>query len=640
MITLQSSGLCKSLAGKTILENINMTLQEGEKVGLVGANGSGKTTLLKCLAGILEVEQGSVAIGKHQRLGFMEQLPLRNPEETVWDAMMSSFDDLLELRQRLAEFEFAISSGSGDVDVLLKQYSVLQDEYHDRNGYACETMARRILAGLGIDPCQYNLTLKVLSGGQKTRLDLARLLAGQPDLLLLDEPTNHLDIDAVEWLEGYLEDYGGTVLVVSHDRRFLDRVVNRILELRGHKLRSFQGNYSAYLVKAEAQDQAQAKAFAKQQEQIQATEAYIERYRSGIKARQARGRQAQLNRLQRIDKPARKAGQAEWRLLGQQSSGETVIELQGLGKGYNGEGLFMELDLLIRRGERVALLGPNGCGKTTLLKIITGELTPDQGTVRLGSRVKPGYFSQGYENLDEERTLLDEMVYGCNLNLQQGRDMLALMRFTGDTVHQRVGELSGGEKGRLAVLKLISGGANLLLLDEPTNHLDIASRQAMEEMLAGYDGTILLVSHDRYFIDAIAERILVFEGRRLKSYAGNYSYYREKVLASGGKPDSVQTATASSQQQFRMQQKEQQRRKRRLERQLLELEQFIEELEQQRSELADILADPATYQDQAVVTQYIKELEEIEKRILASYQDWAISQETWEELNDNGGEEE
>lgn len=638
MIVLQAAGLGKILAGRPILDNINMILEAGDKAGLVGANGSGKTTLLKCLSGQLEPEQGHVMLGRHQQLGYLEQLPPRDAGETVWNVVMESFSDLLDIRQRLSELEQAISSGSGDVDVLLKQYSQLQDEYHDRNGYACETMARRILAGLGIDPSQYDLRLGMLSGGQKTRLDLARLLALSPSILLLDEPTNHLDIDAVEWLEDYLNDYSGTVLVVSHDRRFLDRVVNRIFELRDRRLRSFAGNYSAYTVKAKAQDQAQLKAYEKQQEQIRQTEAYIERYRSGIKARQARGRQSQLNRLQRVEKPVQEMRPHKWKMHSRQASSEMVVELQQVSKDYDGKDLFSGVDLLIRRGERVALFGPNGCGKTTLLKLISADVTPDQGTVRLGSGVEPGYFAQGYENLAEQRTLLEEMVYSCDLNLQEARDKLALMHFRGETVNQRVGDLSGGEKGRLAILKLICSEANLLLLDEPTNHLDISGREALEEMLEGYEGTIILVSHDRYFIDRIAERTLVFANGSLIDYPGNYSYYREKLFQQGGTTQQCQPATASSQQQFRMQQKELQRNRRRLERRLVELEEAIEGLEQRQSELAEILADPEIYQDQGQTALYIKELEETQKTLLSYYQEWTTAQESWEELADMGGD--
>lgn len=638
MIVLQAAGISKSLGGRLILDNINMILQEGDKAGLVGVNGSGKTTLLKCLSGQLEAERGSVTLGKHQRLGLLEQLPQRDPEETLWEAMMGSFSDLLDIRQRLAQLEQALSSGSGEVDLLLKKYSLLQDEYHDRNGYACETMARRILAGLGIDPCQYELSLGSLSGGQKTRLDMARLLAGRPSILLLDEPTNHLDMKAVEWLEDYLEEYSGTVLVVSHDRRFLDRVVKRIYELRQHQLRSFDGNYSDYVIKSETQDQAQLKAFEKQQEHIRQTEAYIERYRSGIKARQARGRQSQLSRLERVAKPGQEPGPRGWTLKTSHNSGEIVIELHEVSKSYDDRALFSGLNLLIRRGERVALLGPNGCGKTTLLKIITSQVPADAGTVKLGSGVKAGYFSQGQEDLNPEHTLLEEMIYECRLNVQQSRNMLAMMHFYGDTVDQKVGKLSGGEKSRLAILKLICSGANLLLLDEPTNHLDISGREALEEMLAAYEGTIVVVSHDRYFIDQVACRTLVFDTATLVDYPGNYSYYREKILAPGPKTDLGVAADVSSQQQFRIQQKEYERDKRRLERRLQSLEEAIENLEQRQQELSAILADPEIYQNQAEAARYIDELEITQSELLASYQDWTDAQETLEELYNIGGE--
>lgn len=638
MIVLQAAGVSKSLAGRLILDNINMTLQEGDKAGLVGINGSGKTTLLKCLTGHLEPDRGSVTVSRYQTIGLLEQLPQRRPEDTVWEAMMASFSDLLDIRRRLTLLEHALSSGQSDVELLLKQYSLLQDEYHERNGYASETMARRILAGLGINPCQYELRLRSLSGGQKTRLDLARLLAGRPSILLLDEPTNHLDINAVEWLEDYLEDYSGTVLVVSHDRRFLDRMVKRVFELREHKLRSFEGNYSAFVAKAQAEDQARLKAFEKQQEQIRHTQAYIERYRSGIKAKQARGRQSQLDRMERVERPAEEIRRQDWRLRARQSSGEIVVDLHEVGKSYADKTLFTGLNLLIRRGERVALLGPNGCGKTTLLKLISLQVTPDAGAIKLGSGVKVGYFSQGCEDLSPQRTLLDEMIYGCGLNVQQARDKLSMMHFCAATVERKVSELSGGEKGRLAILKLLCSGANLLLLDEPTNHLDIFAREALEKMLQGYDGTILAVSHDRYFIDQVACRTLAFQEGILVDYPGNYSYYREKIFAPVVKTNPCVAADASSQQQFRMQQKEQERDKRRLERRLQELEEAIKSLESLEQELSEILSNPKIYQDQAEAATYVKQLENTQNQLLTSYQEWNEALEYWKMHYNNGGD--
>lgn len=626
MIVIQAHDLSISFADKDILKNVNLAIKEKEKVGLVGVNGSGKTTLLKCLRGELLPDRGEVSRSKLVSVAYMEQLSQEEAGSTAWDAIMDAFSGLLEERKSLFEMEREMSrSGSEPDRRLMERYAGLREEYERANGDACENIARRILVGLGFSEKQFLQPLETFSGGQKTRLKLGKLLALSPDLLLLDEPTNHLDMDATEWLEEFLKDYKGTVLLVSHDRMFLDRFASRILELKIAGIKSYPGNYSNYLrVKAGA-ELAEERAYEKQAEHIKDMEDYIRKYKAGIKSKQARGRQSQLNRLERLDRPVREDKIGGLSIHMKYRSGQDVLRITGLAKSFGSLELFRELSLSVNKGDKIALLGPNGCGKSTLLKIITGLEKADEGEVLLGKRVKTGYFSQEYEELDYSNNLLEEIIFNYDLDIGEARNYLGRILFRGDDVFKLVADLSGGEKGRLCILKLILSGANFLILDEPSNHLDIESRQAVEEMLREYPGTILFVSHDRYFIDQIAERIAVIENKSLKYFWGNYSHCRDKIKSYGSFLDEnsrKDKREAGQQEQFRYIQKEKERVERRLKRQLEAKEAYIDELEKRKKELELLLSDTSLFNDTDRARELALDYDEVQKKLLSAYDNW------------------
>jgi len=602
MIAFQVQRLSKSFGDKEILKEISLAVQENDRVGLVGANGAGKSTLLRCLTGELVADGGEVLRSSSMSIGCLAQMPDDEPGITAWDAVMDSFSYLIEKRHIMRELENKMGENGAELPMIMEQYARISEEYELANGYACENTARRILSGLGFGSDEFQQPLHTFSGGQKTRLNLGRLLALAPDILLLDEPTNHLDMESVEWLEDYIKAYAGTVLLVSHDRMFLDRVASCIAELSRGGLKTYLGNYSAYLQKKATEELAEQRAYQKQQEYIQKTEDYIRRFKAGIKSKQARGRQSQLDRLVRVDRPQQDNRTMHHTMKMKRESGHDVLMVSGVSKSYAGHVLLDDLQMTIRKGEKVALIGPNGSGKTTFLKMIDGQIAPDQGEIRLGSQVEIAYFSQEYENLDPQHTILEEIISDYDLTLEEARTLLGGMLFSEDEVFKLIKDLSGGEKGRLSFLKMLLSGANFLLLDEPTNHLDIASRQVVEEMLVDFPGTVLVVSHDRYFIDRVADRVLAIDKGRLEYYWGNYSYYHEKIQA---QKKALQCEKRESQEkaarpdwQLREQEKERKKSRRKLDQELAALEADIMEKENRKTELEDFLSDPTTYNDE------------------------------------------
>lgn len=541
MIVIQAVGIDKSLGGRSILRKVDFVLQKGEKVGLVGANGAGKSTLLKCLDGTLLPDAGQISKAQFLSLGYLEQVNTENQEISLWDYIMETFSEILTMRQSMASMEEQMKQPGQDLEKILSRYARMQEEYEQARGYACETDARRILSGLGFSPAQFSQPVENFSGGQKTRMKLARLLAASPDCLLLDEPTNHLDTSSVEWLEGYLLSYSGTLLVASHDRMLLERVATRIVEVRNGQLYSFPGNYRHFLKQRALQDMAWERAYERQQEYIRKTRDFITRYKAGVKARQARGREAQLSRLERLEQPPAHNVLYTWPLPQVPPSGEDILEVEAISKGFDHEELFCGVNVKIRRGDKIALIGPNGSGKSTFLRIIQGLEPVSTGRIRWGSRVRTAYFAQESENLNPDNTLLEELYNNFQLTLEQARTYLGSILFSGDDVFKKVNSLSGGERGRLALLKALLGRPNFLVLDEPTNHLDIHGRLAAEELLAGFPGTILMVSHDRYFIDQVCNRVLAIENKTLVPYEGNYTYYREKRAKVDELPDRTGT---------------------------------------------------------------------------------------------------
>jgi len=634
MIVFQIQKLSKSFADQEVLREVSLTVQEKDRIGLVGVNGSGKTTLLKCLTGELQPDAGETMVSAGLSLGCLEQMTDNRPGITAWDAVMESFTDLIDKRRLMHALEEKMGHDKSDLDKVMEQYARITEEYEQANGYACENIARRILTGLGFKQEEFQQPLHTFSGGQKTRLNMGRLLAMAPDVLLLDEPTNHMDMDSVEWLEDFIKTYAGTVLVVSHDRMFLDRVATGIAELRGGELKSYPGNYSDYLRLKALNDLADQRAYEKQQVYIQKTEDYIRRFKAGIKSKQARGRQSQLERVVRLNVPQREHSVSHHSIKINRESGNDVLTMDGVAKSYPGRTVLRNVQLSIKKGDKLALIGPNGSGKTTLLKIISEQISSDQGIMKLGSQVEIAYFSQEHEDLNPNHTVLDEIMFNFSFTLEEARTLLGGMLFSEDDVFKQVGDLSGGERGRLAFLKMILSRANFLLLDEPTNHLDIASCQVVEKMLADFEGTILVVSHDRYFIDQVANRVLAIEDGQTEYYWGNYSYYHEKKKEKEKLVDiekrEIKEKAVRPDLQLREEEKERKKIHRKLERELAALEESIMETESRKNELEAALSNPQTYNDEEKARFLTIEFRQVEQRLDSFYEQWEALHEELE----------
>ena len=514
----------KSFGVQEVFRDVSFMIAKGEKIGLVGVNGSGKSTLVKCLLLPEYADRGTVSFEPGIRVGYVEQGFGSIGCESVWSFMLKANPEILSLREKLAELERASASGNQEI---LDSYGRVTQRYEFLDGYHYEAQIKMVLFGLAFPEAMWGLQAASLSGGQKTRLLLAAALVSSPDFLLLDEPTNHLDIRMMEWLEGYLRGFKGGVLVVSHDRVFLDHVATRILEMEGGRIRSFTGNYTKYLAQKEILVKTEKAAYEAQQDYIAEQEAYIRRFKAGIKSRMARGRQSRLDRLERLEAPVENET-FSLRLPKAPESAERVLILEHLKAGYGDNVLVQDVDLILRRGEKAGLIGPNGSGKTTMLRTVLGEIPTLGGEAKIGNRVKIGYFSQSYERLDPKQTLLDNFLTEYGMTEEQTRSLLGGMLFHGDDVFKEIGTLSGGQKARLVLLKLVLDGANLLILDEPTNHLDILAKETVEAALEVFDGTVLVVSHDRYLINEVCDRIWEIEDTRIQDYKGNYSFYLEE----------------------------------------------------------------------------------------------------------------
>lgn len=534
MLLIQANEISKAYGANNIFAGINFQLSTGEKMGVVGANGAGKTTLFRCLMGMDTPDKGEIKITEGIRVGYLRQNEDWDTEGTIHAELLDAFRDILKLKDDinlLADKMSDKSLSEGEMAQVIKEYGKLVDYYERNDGYNIDFQIKRVAMGLGFTESDEQREIKTLSGGERTRLALAKLLLRKPDLLLLDEPTNHLDMQMIEWLESFLFEFEGGVIVISHDRYFLDHLTNKIFALEHGQGTVYIGNYSQFIFLREEQKEAAQKAFDKQQKWIEKTEAYIEKYRAGIKAKQARGRQSQLSRLERLGRPEDGKVLGEIVFEAPALSGERVLDLKDVRLTYGERTILSNIDLSIRRGEGVALVGPNGAGKTSLLKIITGELQPERGTVRLGAKVKIGYFSQHHENLTLSNRVLDEIMLEFGFTENVSRKYLAVFLFQGDDVYKRINELSGGERARVVMLKLLLSNANFLILDEPTNHLDIPSKEAFENALRNYTGTFLVVSHDRYFLDRVVDRVLDLDNGKITEYMGDYTHFQNKKSA-------------------------------------------------------------------------------------------------------------
>ena len=527
MERIRMIGLGKSFGVRQVFSNVSFEIKEGDRIALVGPNGAGKSTLLKCILGIEELDEGQVVMSPVASIGYLQQdvnlgdASLAEEIETAWEDVHALENKLQELTTYLESHEASESD--------LQRLDYLQNRLEWLGGYDYEQKTKRIVYGLGFTDEDLYKPANAFSGGQKTRINLAKALVRSPDFLFLDEPTNHLDMEMLEWLEGYLSSYRGGILIVSHDRYFMDRIVTGVVELDHHKATTYRGNYSRYVAQREERLKADTIAYEKQQEYIKKTEEYIDKYRAGIKSKMARGRQSQLNRLERLEAPET-SHSLDFKFPPAAMSADKVLVLDHVSIGYKTDDpIIDDVSVVVRRGESVALIGPNGAGKSTMVKAIVGELFPTEGHIDIGNRVQVGYFSQEHEELHDRWQVVDEIINNYNFTEEKARNVLGSFLFKGDDVFKLVGDLSGGERARLALLKLFLQGDNFLILDEPTNHLDVPTREIVERALQQFGGTCFIISHDRYFLDQVSTRTLVLENKGITEYLGNYSYYKEKL---------------------------------------------------------------------------------------------------------------
>ena len=633
--------IAKSFGVHDIFKDVSFMVEKGEHIGLVGVNGSGKTTLLHCLLEPSYIDSGSIRFEPGISVGYVQQ-GFTDIKGTIWEFMLQSCPEILRLREELQRLEAEVSTAADDVlETIMEEYTRVTKRYEYLDGYHYENRIKRVLIGLGYTEEWWEQDAATLSGGQKTRLMLAAALVRNPEFLILDEPTNHLDIVMTQWLEAYLREFKGGLLVVSHDRAFLDNVAVRILEMEGGKLQSFKGNYSRYLEQKAIQTATLEAAYAAQQDYIARTEAYIRRFKAGIKSKMARGRQSQLNRLERMDAPV-KNEEFELRLPPATECADRVLIMEDLSIGYGEKVLAQGINITLRRGEKAALLGANGTGKTTLLKTILGEIQPLKGKAKIGNRVQIGYFSQSYERLNPKQTLLENFVMEYGFTEERTRSMLGGMLFHGDDVFKEIGTLSGGQKARLVLLKLVLDGANCLVLDEPTNHLDIMAREAVEAALTAFDGTVLVVSHDRYFINEVADRIWEIEDGQLKDYKGNYDFYLDEkqkaaaaaaeAMAASAQENVKQKADNKAQAQpVKAADKKQRYSPEEAARLLPKVELSIREQEAMMKLLEVQMADPANHEDPAHSAAMAAEHDAYEQKIAELMEKWELLMEAAED---------
>ncbi len=639
---LTCQNIQKSFGEKTILDQVSFHIEEREKVALIGSNGAGKTTLLKIIRKEMEADEGQITLAKGAALGYLAQSQDVRSGRTIYQELLKEKQYLLDMEEKMRQTELAMKQAEGEaLEKLMNAYASLTQQFERDNGYACQSEVLGVLKGLGFAEEDFHKPIANLSGGQKTRVALGCLLLGKPDILLLDEPTNHLDMNSIVWLETYLLNYPGAVLIVSHDRYFLDRIVTRVIELEQGKAMAFTGNYTAFSQKKAQVRQAQLRAYENQQQEIRRQEEVIAKLKSFNREksiRRAESREKKLDKITLLEKPAMEENAMHMRLTPHTESGKDVLAVQELAKSFGSNQLFDNLSFEIKRGERVALIGGNGTGKTTILKIIIGQLPLDRGSCSLGSKVQIGYYDQEHQALHMEKTIFDELSDAYpTLNHTEIRNALAAFLFTGDDVFKKISALSGGERGRVALAKLMLSEANFLLLDEPTNHLDILSREILEEALVNYTGTLLYVSHDRYFINRTATRILDLTNRTLVNYAGGYDYYLEKrdelteKYAPAQEEDTSPLAVSQEKLSWK-QKKEEQARKRKRENDLKKTEKRIGELEERDSEINQLLSQSEIATDPQKCAELSGEQADIQAELEELYEQWESLAEASENI--------
>ncbi len=636
---LSCQNISKAFVENQVLKNVSFHIEDHEKAAIVGINGAGKTTLLRIIVGEMTPDDGQVVLAKDKTLGYLAQNSTVDTSHTIYEELLSVKADLLRLEEKIRECENDMKHADGDaLEDLMKQYTSLTHAFETGGGYLYRSELVGVLKGLGFTEDEFSKPVATLSGGQKTRVALGRLLLQNPDLIILDEPTNHLDMNSIAWLETYLLNYKGAVLIVSHDRYFLDRIAGKVIEIDQSKATTFMGNYSDYAVKKEQLRVAAWNAYMNQQRDIKHQEEVIEKLKSFNREKsikRAESREKMLDKIEVIEKPSEVRTDMKLTLTPRILSGNDVLTVEHLSKSFDSHKLFTDVNFEIKRGEHVAIIGDNGSGKTTLLKILNGLVPADQGTFRLGSNVEIGYYDQEHHVLHSEKTLFEEISDDYPyLNNTQIRNVLAAFLFTGEDVFKRISDLSGGERGRVSLAKLVLSNANFLILDEPTNHLDIMSKEILEDALNGYEGTILYVSHDRYFINRTAHRILDLTEGQFISYVGNYDYYLEKhdtvmaaIEANAPQNADADSAVAAKAAESEVKldwkaQKEEQARLRKKENDLKKCEEKIAELEARISEIDTEMSDPAIGTQVAKLQELSKEQTTCQEQLEKLYEQW------------------
>ena len=632
---LQCSHISKSFDGNTILNDISFHINEQEKTAIVGVNGSGKSTLLKILMGEYEADDGEIIIQKDAVIGYLAQNQDIDSAKSVLEEMQDAKKDVIALEQELNDITEQMNHASGEeLEHLIAKSDTLRHRFELAGGYTYHSELIGVLKGLGFTEEEFNKPVSALSGGERTRVALGKMLLTSPDLIILDEPTNHLDMKAIRWLEGYLSGYRGAVIIVAHDRYFLDRIVTKVVEIRQHKSTVYQGNYSQFSEKKQALLDTQMKQYLNQQAEIKHQEAVIAKLKSFNReksVKRAESREKQLDKIERLDKPVEENTRMNLLFSPRIQSGNDVLSIEHLSKAFDSEILFTDISFELKRGERVAIIGDNGSGKTTILKIINDLVKADAGTIRLGTNVEIGYYDQEHQVLHAEKTIFEELQddYPSMTNTEI-RNILAAFLFTDDDVFKQISKLSGGERGRVSLAKLMLSDANLLILDEPTNHLDIDSKEILERAVNHFEGTVLYVSHDRYFINRTATRILDLTQKQLVNYIGNYDYYLEKKEANeqAQLTTPVEPATdtadngASDSKLTWQQQKEEQARLRKKQNALNKVEKEISELEAKNESLDEQLSDPKNGTDIALLQKLASEKEANDERLLTLMEEW------------------
>ena len=628
MILLSLQGVKKSFGTNEVLRDASLVLQDGQRMGLVGVNGCGKSTLMKIIAGLESSDGGSITMQKGLKLGYLAQQGEVGEGRTVLEELESVFEPVVAMEKQLRALEQQMADVGHDETLLHRlgsQYDQLTRDFERANGYGWRSTVQGVLAGLGFRREQQGQLASLLSGGERTRLCLGRMLLTEPDLLLLDEPTNHLDLKSIAWLENYLRTYKGAVLLISHDRYFMDHVCDRMCELLLGATECYDGNYTAYMAQRAERFEIRMKAYELQQKEIARQEAIIARYRQFNREKSiklAESREKRLEKIERLEKPQDESA-IRFRFDIRRRTGEDVMMVDDLSKGYDGRTLFQHVKMHLRAGDRVALIGDNGVGKSTLFKCLIGEERPDSGTVRLGSGVDIGYYDQHQAHLHPEKTVLDEVWDDFRrLDQTEVRGALGLFLFTGDDVLMPVSTLSGGEKGRVALTKLMLRKDNVLLLDEPTNHLDMDSREVLENALADFPGTILAISHDRYFINRFATRVCVLEEGGIREYLGNYDDYFEKISREQEPDGETAGMTRTALEKEKRKSREEERRLKERKLALKQAEEAVAHAEEEAAELEAALADPDTYQDADRAAQLARAYQQKKDEIDRLYQAW------------------